>query len=1284
MSITREHWYESASNGKFTFIDGKFTAVATLSDKQKAKIAKRIVRMRAAIEAYPPQLREQIKAFHREATSKIATQDRQKNMLGGPYRQLYNEVARMGNVRQLLNIRKTPSREELIRFISRQWQFDNRIIEASWQKVQPLLPRKLTPQQLEETVLAIIRKHIATITPAIISIDNQQRNNTRVVVGVAKFKPIIDNMVEELTPIADANPLFGEGDNKGPFWMLVPHIIENEYLVSNKPEEILAAVNPTKRYIYQESRVLYIGKFRMPFSHPATFKFKYIPEETKYRLVDKGDTVIKYEDGREYPPIYPFSIDGNYNSEFVYDEANNDPKKKIYELFVYSDVKFVVVGKPLYYYAPEGINQFWENLRFAKNAPGTLNCVIDAVSRALPKKEDGEAFKARYNHMRHEEDKPVYVDVKFMKEIGGQRLNGITFRLYTQFGYAINKPSIEIGRKSGTVVSLFITEDHADILPSRECGEIEYINADTEPNAEKFIQDEVAHNTAMFDKTKTNEEQQLERHKFGYVYNRHTQHYSYGWREYKDNRVLLRKYLRPSTVTGRPKDDDDFSFFKCISPESVFAKYYNKFNNFSRTPMHIQAIVRQAAVPISQFNFAPDAQESIEIDQNASYASYESNPYYQGFPNGYWRHVGAAPRPEDIEHIAFVEVRNCQPKDTDEARLMFINCRALIPDMKVIAGPLYKFLSQYFDFDISSTIYAKHEDAKLVSLLDEVRERLQLNEGQIKILRNMCLGRLVGGGVKSNQMALTFTVRNREYLELLMGEVEANGGTHMLKMEDNLFKLSVRVPTEERSNYVHQYAYVLAYSKISTLKQLLALQLAGAEPTSVHVDAIRIPKAKFDNLNLLKLGIYDRRTRYVYGEWKYSRLDARQIKTFANELPTMVFNEHRPTLVNPIPLTPLTVIAGPAGVCKTKNIIDTAPATALYVTPTKELRKKMRIDLLNFRRFKRTEANRYAVTYQLITYHYKYFMYWRQAMKNIATAGETAKVMVRRRVNGREKDVLVDYATLDIAERWKNYRFFKRRYVDIIRNVSEIYIDEFTKCGLSDMLLLREIALDRRIYLTLVGDYEQTINEIESIEDRREAAQRAGLVGCINPAFGVNRQNLEAMGFIMYHDPRSARSPLNDKHHRHSYEYGNFLDSLRGHSYAEQVKLAVESGLFRVVTEHTYHGDEIMFAGTWARIAAYNAKLPKDAWIKVRDIKDRSVTIAKISDPCVWSTKSRMDEAAPAGKKYIAYAAGTVDACQGETLTTPVVLDVKSLTKHGAFYTAITRTTVPELVTLLV
>jgi hypothetical protein len=1021
------------------------------------------------------------------------------------------------------------------------------------------------------------------------------------------------------------------------------------------------AINPVKKYIYREDRW-------------GQYKFMLGGDPLTYKLVDKNDVLVD----EDAIPFTPFHIDLD-----SYGGDKRDLDESEYEThLVYTDVKYAVIGKPLNYFAPESKERFWQNilLGYLNHKPGTLNCVIDAVHRALPQNKK-ESFLNTYGNMKHEENIPKFVDIKFMHEMGKHVSNNITLRLYTEFGYAINQPSITIGRNKGKVIELLIYENQADLLPNRDCGEIEYIDEATEINLDNFIQYEPCNNLSIFDRNKTGNDAINECNLFGYKLNPTELKKSFGWREYKNNRILLKKYLKPSTVTGNPIDDEDVKYYKCITIDAVFAKRFAKYNEFMRTPMGLYDIIKQAAIPFSQFNFAPDNQDSIEVDQNASYASYENNEYYQGFPSGYWRHVGTTPDETYIDKVAFVEVTHISPRENDESIQMYINLQSLCPDVKVIPGPLYRYLRNYLDFQINSTIYAEHRPAHLQTLLQEVKDRLNLNENQCKILRNTCLGRLVGGGTKNNRIAYTFVTRNPEYSELLIGEIEATpGASHTITVDNGVFNITAKVPTNKQANYLHQYTYVLAYSKISTLKQLLALQMYTKKhnlspPTSVHVDAIRMSKQAFEQIPKERFNIYHRQTRYVYGEWKYTKLAPSHVKPNTNEPKDLIFAKPHPYPVNPIPLYPQVVITGPPGVCKTANIIKCAPRSALYAGPTKELRKKTRIDLQRFRDYDPIEAKRWVVTYQLIIYHYKIFMYWRKAMET-----NEGQVMVRRRIDGRNKDLLEDIKTLSVADKWKNYRFFKSRFIDIIKDVQEIYLDEFTKAGLTDMILLKKIAEDRRIFLTVVGDYEQTINEIEPVEDRVKSIQASGLK--LNQYSGVTKDNLEAMGFIMFDDPRSARSPADDKGHRHNYEYGNFLDTMRGKSPEEQIQIAIDSGRYQIVEAFTPGTNDLFISGRWSAIAEYNAKVPKDMLINVRDLKTREMKKALITDANVWSTKTRMEETAPKGKTHIAYCSTTVDACQGETFVTPVILDVNTLTKHGAFYTAISRTPTADLVVL--
>jgi hypothetical protein len=61
-----------------------------------------------------------------------------------------------------------------------------------------------------------------------------------------------------------------------------------------------------------------------------------------------------------------------------------------------------------------------------------------------------------------------------------------------------------------------------------------------------------------------------------------------------------------------------------------------------------------------------------------------------------------------------------------------------------------------------------------------------------------------------------------------------------------------------------------------------------------------------------------------------------------------------------------------------------------------------------------------------------------------------------------------------------------------------------------------------------------------------------------------------------------------------------------------------------------------------------------------------------------------MDDEAPKGTKFIAFEGASVDSLQGETITMTTYIDMHNLNRHGALYTAVTRSPTAETIILLV
>lgn len=169
----------------------------------------------------------------------------------------------------------------------------------------------------------------------------------------------------------------------------------------------------------------------------------------------------------------------------------------------------------------------------------------------------------------------------------------------------------------------------------------------------------------------------------------------------------------------------------------------------------------------------------------------------------------------------------------------------------------------------------------------------------------------------------------------------------------------------------------------------------------------------------------------------------------------------------------------------------------------------------------------------------------------------------------------------------------------------------------------------------------------------------------------------------------TVRTP--DLHARHEYEYGCALDDLRGLTYEEQCHQIYDSTLWMgVMLDRLFVGLDLVntrvIVGNHKR--AYELNNMAREYAQKYDFLFPFVSTAKPTiyrekryenmcvhtDKVFWDRKS-MDDVRPKGTKWEPYFAVTADSFQGKT--TPdnmlVVVDTVTLSRHGTLYTAMTR-----------
>lgn len=151
---------------------------------------------------------------------------------------------------------------------------------------------------------------------------------------------------------------------------------------------------------------------------------------------------------------------------------------------------------------------------------------------------------------------------------------------------------------------------------------------------------------------------------------------------------------------------------------------------------------------------------------------------------------------------------------------------------------------------------------------------------------------------------------------------------------------------------------------------------------------------------------------------------------------------------------------------------------------------------------------------------------------------------------------------------------------------------------------------------------------------------------------------------------------------RHNYQEGVILDSLRGCKPHEQAEIM--SKHLQVVKETAAGYDisrmvnNIFITDTHRECNRVNMQakayyIQNALLFPCRDQKNRHHMLFP-NDPLIWWGRTKMSQVIPQKYKYEPAFAMTPDSVQGQTITTKKVYVDTNMSRHGAFYTSVTRT----------
>lgn len=923
------------------------------------------------------------------------------------------------------------------------------------------------------------------------------------------------------------------------------------------------------------------------------------------------------------------------------------------------------------------------------NPVGEKNCLVKIIEPYVsPAKKD--AFDEMTRHLIHKNNEPAFIDANFINALG--KLLEVKISLYSPYGALINKPTQVLGRQGNKKNFKIIVKDrHAHVFRPQTISKVEYINT-YEDIAALGATKNIA---AVIDTRDTFTQGNIAGTPFDY-FRVPTDNTATDKRPlsavitldgYGESAVAtIHKYIRPSSITGIEADDADRSLFAKTNPSSIFLHHFVRKHGITTPPKFVRELAALAGTPFSTATYIETTKNTnlIEIDHNASYASFQFSKYYNGFPIGNFVKAAGPPRiVEDAElRPAFVEVRYMYLRSDESRYAANYNdgLKKLRGDFRVITYPEYLRWSEMYHIDVINTTYATFKHCDLQNDLDEVKQRMRDLVGTpteedimndiydvvplyIKQMRNMFTGKLIQGGLYEYGSTKVITTNDKTEFEIMVAEITRETGQppqseiYVSPYGVSTYRITINI-NHVSHKYPHIYAYITALSRLAILDKIAELRTnIYATIARVHVDAIyvtcprqinqtRIREREYIDMILAEIpGMTQRGQEPRPHDWKIGVGKSYEQK-ISDDKP-LVFSEpdHIQQVDTPYPIHRMVCVEGPGGCGKTYNALrymrNESEGRALYIAPTIILRDEIR---------------------------------------------DTLEAL------GKDRDDCICDAKilylLSTDTRIPKYR-------ELMNKIENVYthfiIDEAFKIDGKSLEALIKLADRHKKNVIMLGDQKQIRTAIGGLE--------------------VDEKKLKEWNTMFFTDPRLERSQ--DKPMRHSYEWGTFLDSLREMTSRQMIETLMASNEFgptnpngvkiiykEETTDNRYKffADEartneiqldnaaLAFCGNWRTIATLNQMLiNSNRVVRLTHIKKwRVLAYADNLKPFIWN-KSAFGEQMPKKKRYFIDHAYTIDSQQGRTCENPIqYIDCNTMyDRHGCIYTALTRARRPSQITLV-
>ena len=705
------------------------------------------------------------------------------------------------------------------------------------------------------------------------------------------------------------------------------------------------------------------------------------------------------------------------------------------------------------------------------------------------------------------------------------------------------------------------------------------------------------------------------------------------------------KDFKPSTFTKDPADDSNLEYAHCFDSFSIFYKLFKRKNKIKATREHIEQYTTAARVSCIKSGIIGGA-SALPADSIFTICDHVRS--YSSFERS--EYYMGMPTQEYTREIPVTDQYYKQNKNLFSLAYVVItpadsDMFRIVDDICLHgARKVYLPSPLLACFDVVGIQYTASAAIQTTFNKDFGVIALAEKYNVPKEYPNKAFGKLIAGGLKRDNYT-HIKVSDGAAAEMIKYELWRDQVPYNCVYTTDGAEFTAEITQRPKLNSVHINAFIYAYSAAALITEIYRnYRDYSALPCAYYVDG------------LLYTGIIPQmlaKHSTERGKFKYteSTPNTREFLPYR-----LLENSSRPRIeysdvpapslcayLVDLPANNKILVNLPGGIGKTFTILNHLPSRGVaIIAPTNNRVNGLRADMQK--------------------------LYGRAYDEDIMTCHKFFGI-------GITKDI-----SKDNIERYTDIRSQYRSHVIAGKRYSAIILDEFTLTNEIILSAVEEVAAKIKATIYILGDIQQCN------------------LGFDVPITESTFADYYTIGTELY-----PRRP--DMQCRHSYEVGQFFDSIRELSYIDQIielyrRENIEKYGYKVISrdEHIealtieakkgFRGS-VAVCGKHSRGAVINAeylRLCREYGLPVLGISNNDSTYTKYqyanNCPDLYLKQNMKDKS---GKIMIAYAR-SIYTMQGDTIPddTTLYIDAESCSRAGELYTAITRVRDPKNIILVI